>query len=108
MKAREIFKENLKYHRKQRGLTQEKLAEAINCNPKYISEIESRNKFPSPETIDAVASALNITITQLFEEQGSPMNAAAFNKTKFAEELTTELHNRMKQDILDFLDKKIK
>ena len=85
-----------------------KLAEAINCNPKYISEIESRNKFPSPETIDAVASALNITITQLFEEQGSPMNAAAFNKTKFAEELTTELHNRMKQDILDFLDKKIK
>ena len=107
MTTREIFKRNLKYYRKKKGLTQEQLAELVNCNPKYISGIESRNKFPSAETIDALASVLEISAAQLFEEEGSPRNAAAFDKEQFAEELITGLHELIREDVLNFLEEKL-
>lgn len=103
---REIFKTNLKYYRKLRGLTQEALAEKINCNSKYISEIESRNKFPSAETIDAIARTLDIRVSQLFEEEGSPKAAVSFDKEKFSDSLLNDLHILLRKDILNYLEKK--
>ena len=107
MTVREIFRSNLKYYRKQKGLTQEQLAEAISCNSKYVSEIESRSKFPSAEVIDAIAAALGIPVSRLFEERGSPKNLIVFDKDKFTDEVMTGLHSRLKQDMLDFLSAKI-
>lgn len=107
MAIREIFKRNLKYYRKKRGLTQEQLAELINCNPKYISEIESRNKFPSAEVIDALALALGISASQLFEEEGSPENAAAFDRERFTDELVDGLHRLIRRDVLSFLQTRL-
>ena len=107
MTIREIFKRNLKYYRKKRGFTQEQLAELVNCNPKYISEIESRNKFPSAETIDALASVLEISAAQLFEEEGSPRNMAAFDKEQFTQELVSGLHQLIRQDVLSFLERRL-
>ena len=107
MTTREIFKRNLKYYRKKKGLTQEQLAELVNCNPKYISEIESRNKFPSAETIDALASVLEISAAQLFEEEGSPRNMAAFDKEQFTEELVNGLHELIREDVLSFLERRL-
>ena len=83
------------------------MAELVNCNPKYISEIESRNKFPSAETIDALASVLEISAAQLFEEEGSPRNMAAFDKEQFTEELVTGLHELIRQDVLSFLERRL-
>ena len=83
------------------------MAELVNCNPKYISEIESRNKFPSAETIDALASVLEISAAQLFEEEGSPRNMAAFDKEQFTEELVTGLHELIRQDVLSFLERSL-
>ena len=107
MTTREIFKRNLKYYRKKKGLTQEQLAELVNCNPKYISEIESRNKCPSAETIDALASVLEISAAQLFEEEGSPRNMAAFDKEQFTQELVSGLHQLIRQDVLSFLERRL-
>ncbi|MBD5439948.1 MAG: helix-turn-helix domain-containing protein [Treponema sp.] len=107
MSIREILKANLKFYRKKRGLTQEQLAEKINCNPKYISGIESRNKFPSAETIDALADALGISPAQLFDEKGSPKNTIAFDAEKFTDEVVDGLHALVRHDILNFLDKKL-
>lgn len=93
MTVREIFKSNLKYYRKKNAVTQEQLAELINCNSKYISEIESRNKFPSAETIDAICDALKIKPAQLFDEEGSPENVISFDKHRFSEQIAGELHH---------------
>lgn len=106
MTVREIFKLNLKYYRKRNAITQENLAEMINCNPKYISEIESRNKFPSAETIDAICAALKIKPSQLFDEEGSPENTISFDKKKFSDEIASELHRIIRADIFDYFDKK--
>ena len=67
MGLRETFRENLKFYRKNAGLTQEKLSELCGCNQNYIAEIErTSSKFPKPETIDSIAAALNIHTSDLF------------------------------------------
>ena len=78
MSIREIFRQNLRYYRKKCGLTQEALSEKIGLNPKYITNIEAQSKFPSAETIDAIALALNIKPSQLFIEEGCPVNTVLF------------------------------
>ena len=57
---------NMKTHRKQAGLTQEKLAELCNTDPCYIRQIESGRRFPSLSYIERIASALNIAPYRLF------------------------------------------
>lgn len=79
----------------------------MGCNPKYISGIESRNKFPSAETIDALAAVLEVSTAQLFQEEGSPQNAAAFDREQFTEELVAGLHQLIREDVLDFLEDKL-
>ena len=79
MGTREVFKENLKYYRKQKGLSQEKLSELIGYGCTYITEIESRHKFPKPETIDIIAEKLEIEPYKFFMplelENESPLHA---------------------------------
>ena len=60
MSTREIFRLNLKRYRKEKGLSQEKLSELIGFGETYITEIESRHKFPKPETIDIIAQKLDV------------------------------------------------
>ncbi|MBQ3801426.1 MAG: helix-turn-helix transcriptional regulator [Treponema sp.] len=64
--TRDNFRANLKHYRKQKGLLQEKLSEIIGFGDTYITEIESRHKFPKPETIDLIAGKLGIEPFQLF------------------------------------------
>ncbi|MBR1537792.1 MAG: helix-turn-helix transcriptional regulator [Treponema sp.] len=67
MTVRETFRNNLKFYRKQKGLTQEQLSEVIGYGGTYITEIESRHKFPKPETLDIIAKKLEIEPYQLFK-----------------------------------------
>lgn len=107
MGVRKIFKENLKYWRNKANLTQEQLSEKIGYGSGYISEIESRNIFPKPETIDAIAQALNIVPAQLFEEQGCPKNTIHFDKKVFVKEVTNELYEQLNESMLKYLENKI-
>lgn len=60
---------NLRKYRKQAGLTQEKLAELCNMNPRYIGQIETSLRFPSVDGIEKIADALDIAPYQLFIEK---------------------------------------
>lgn len=106
MTTRDIFRENLKFYRKKAGMTQEQLAEKINCSPKYISSIESKSKFPSPETIDLISDVLKVKPSLLLEDNGCPVNLISFDKEKFTEDILSDLHCLLKEDILDFLQKR--
>lgn len=107
MGVRNSFKENLKYWRTKAGLTQEQLSEKIGYGTGYISEIESRNMFPKPETIDVIAKALNISAQQLFEEQGCPKNVICFDKEKFIKEISNDLYERLNKSMLDYFYEKL-
>ena len=67
MNLKESFAENLKRIRKQRGLTQEELAELVNVAPRHISFIETAKSFPSSDLLERLSNALNTNYTDFFE-----------------------------------------
>ena len=58
--------EFLKVLRKERGLTQEQLAEIVGVDFRYISFIENARSFPSCELIEKLSNALNVDYADLF------------------------------------------
>jgi transcriptional regulator with XRE-family HTH domain len=64
---REILAQNLKENRQKCGFTQEKLAEKAGISANYLSMVEVSKKFPTPEMLDRLASALKIETFQLFD-----------------------------------------
>ncbi|MBR4386017.1 MAG: helix-turn-helix transcriptional regulator [Treponema sp.] len=107
MSIREIFRQNLRYYRKKCGLTQEALSEKIGLNPKYITNIEAQSKFPSAETIDAIALALNIKPSQLFIEEGCPVNTVLFDKDVFIENLVGGISDEIRKEVFRYLEKNL-
>lgn len=56
----------IKELRKQKGLTQEKLAEFINMEQNSISIIESGRNFPTLATLEKIANILNVNLSDFF------------------------------------------
>jgi len=68
-KAPKIYQqiaENIQRIRKQRGLTQEKLALKAELNRAYTGYIERGERKPSVETLQKIAKALQVKIHELF------------------------------------------
>ena len=98
---RETFVNNLKYYRKQRGISQEKLSYAVEKSIAYINQIENKDTWPQPEMVDKIAAALGIPSSALFEEAGSPANMKARFESQFARTLEDELIARLEQTVRD-------
>lgn len=99
MGIRHTFIQNMKFYRKQAGLTQEKLAELIGMSTSYIGDMEARERFPSAETIDKIANALNMRPSELFNERGSPETTKESFEKIYATKLNEELKKRILKDI---------
>ena len=67
----EDFVENLKFYRKQKGISQEKLAEMCDCATATIGCIEIYRQLPSFEMITKIAAALKIHPADLFLRNAS-------------------------------------
>ena len=66
----DIIKElglRIRYYRKERNITQEKLAEICNLHPTYIGQLERGEKNATIESIYRIAKGLNIPISKLLE-----------------------------------------
>lgn len=100
-KIREIFVNNLKYYRKQKGISQEKLSYAVGKSIAYINQIENKGTWPQPEMVDKIAEILQIPSSALFEEDSSPQNQKSKFKTDFGKTLEEELIARIEKDIKD-------
>ena len=87
---REIFVNNLKYYRKLKGISQEKLSYTVEKSIAYINQIENKDSWPQPEMVDKIALALGIPSSALFEENGCPENQKAQFEHKFGKSLETE------------------
>jgi len=83
---------NMKNHRKQAGLTQEKLAELCSTDPCYIRQIEIGRRFPSVTYIERIAAALNIAPFQLF-----------YDETNTGNDELAAMHKEQKQKIKTML-----
>lgn len=59
----------IKELRKSRVMSQEQLAEKIGVDPKHLSRIEVGRGYPSLDTLEQIANALNVEMKLLFEFQ---------------------------------------
>ena len=98
---RDVFVNNLKFYRKQKGISQEKLSYAVDKSIAYINQIENRDSWPQPEMVDKIALALGISSSALFDESGCPENKKELFKTSFGKSLENELLSRIEKDVRD-------
>lgn len=54
--------QNIRNARKERGLTQEEIAEKVGVSTEYYGQVESGNKAPSLETLLNIAESMNVSI----------------------------------------------
>ena len=59
---------NIQQIRKSYGYTQEKLAEAIECSARYISDIEQDRAKPSYENLIKICNTFNVSLDDIFSE----------------------------------------
>ena len=57
--------QNIRYYRKQRGYSQEKLAEMADINEKLIGFYETGKRIPPVINLVAIAEALEVTMDEL-------------------------------------------
>ncbi len=62
--------QRIRSYRTAQCLSQEKLAELSGCHPTYIGQIERGEKNATLESVEKIASALNVSLSQLFEKLG--------------------------------------
>lgn len=73
------FNEKLKTLRKQKGLTQEELAEALFVSRTAVSKWESGRGYPSIDSLKAIASFFSVTLDELIsgsEPESAPEESA--------------------------------
>ncbi len=87
MDTKKLLGKRIKELRKNKGLTQENLAELVGLETTSLSGIESGRHFPSLPTIEKIANKLNIELKTLFD----------FNHLKSIDD--------MKCEIVDNIDK---
>jgi len=69
MNVKKIFGRNLKRYRKNAGMTQEKLSEALGITPKHLSVIENGINFVSSDIIEKASSVLGVTAASFFYDE---------------------------------------
>lgn len=63
-----LIGQRIRNYRTHLGLSQEKLAELSKCHPTYIGQLERGEKNATLESIERISSALNISLSKLFEK----------------------------------------
>ena len=70
-----VLGQRIRNYRTAQKLSQEKLAELAGCHHTYIGQIERGEKNATIESIEKIASALNVSLSRLFENLGIQDNA---------------------------------
>lgn len=60
--------ERIRYHRLQRGMSQEKLALLAGINPAFLGHLERGLKSPTFTTLDKIMEALGLNYSEFFDD----------------------------------------
>ena len=100
MQLKKEMGKNIQKFRKLNKITQEKLAELVGVEINSISSIETGKYFPSPETIEQIASILGVEPMQLFD-RAEP----ASSPPKKSPPDTKAIRNRLENEVLESIAK---
>lgn len=62
--------QRIRHYRTKKKLSQEKLAELSGCHPTYIGQVERGEKNATLESIEKIATALDVSLSTLLENLG--------------------------------------
>lgn len=92
IEVRKIFAENLKKMRKQKGLSQLKLANEMKMAFTFINDIENCKKWVSPETIARFATFFDVPVSSFFISENKPStNNNNFDTDFFVKTISEEV-----------------
>lgn len=69
MELKQIFKENVKFYRKQLKMTQSELAKKSGLSANYIGEIERTGRKATLDTVEKIAIGLNVETSLLLTKK---------------------------------------
>jgi len=69
---RTIFGKKVRFYRQQRQLSQAALAERASISITFLSKIERGLKYPTSDTLSAIANGLGVEVYELFRHDHSP------------------------------------
>lgn len=72
MKLRAVVARNLRLLRKQKGFTQEELADQAGINRNYVGQIEREEKSPTVDIVELLAAALTVSPELLLQTKPKP------------------------------------
>lgn len=99
MSLERIVIENIKKIRKEKNITQEKLAELCETSTSYIGSMETYKNVPKLSTIEKIADALNVSPQTLFyDEKESKRQRIAFNR-KMLQKLKNETMQKFEKEL---------
>lgn len=96
--------DNIRRIRKEKGISQEKLAELCDTATSYIGRLEIYGAEPRLSTIERIAEALNVPAIELFRESTeNQKKSTAAEKSKASKSLAT----RLKREIIASMEKEL-
>jgi transcriptional regulator with XRE-family HTH domain len=84
------------------GLSQARLAEWSGLSTQYIAMIELTRKFPTPEILERIASALEIDPSELFS-----MQIAEAQIRKFKKAVLTDIENAVSTAVKQVIERNL-
>lgn len=66
---RNFIAKRVKYYRREAKLSQEKLSEMANLEPKYINKLENEKYNIKTDTLEQILTALDVTLEEFFNFQ---------------------------------------
>jgi transcriptional regulator with XRE-family HTH domain len=67
MKLRAVVARNVRVLRKQKGFTQEELADLAGLNRNYVGQIEREEKSPTVDVLEKLCEAMKLRPTELLQ-----------------------------------------
>lgn len=102
----------IKFFRLRRGLSQEALAHSAGINPAFLGHIERSLKCPSVDTLNKIASALDLSISELMnfenDEENEDENDRKFKAVQKINFMIRDLSPQEVEEISDIVAEIIK
>lgn len=89
--------DNIRRIRKEKGITQERLAEACGTSASYIGLMETYKNIPKLSTIERIANVLNVPVQNLFlnEDDAHPITISQEIKDNIKKELLSTMSDKI-------------
>jgi transcriptional regulator with XRE-family HTH domain len=92
----------IKFLRSSRGFTQAVLAEKADISVIFLSSVERGTKYPKPDVLARIATALEVEVFELFKGDLAPSDSREL-VTRISEDVTSKLNSALKNIFKQYL-----